>query len=197
MQNTYKKIAFFLFLSSVVSVNSFSQTTQDTNIIAPVLEAPVSKYWLTLGYGVSTISDAEFTAAVGAIFNYQRGKNFFSARVVHDMSARDDIIPREQIFDVAVLAGIGDHDSLLYGNASIGVSYAYVLKRFGPYDTTKTIVNPFPSEQHHVPGLALQLAAFSRFSPTGSTGLGATLCLDFNSARNFFLFLISFEIGHF
>src|SRR5262249_33582574 len=141
---------FILVLFLLIGKNSAHSQNYDSSV-----SHIKNDFWVSFGYGPSTVLDAELGAGVGAIINFERKNNFFCARVVHDINGREDIVPREEIFDAGILVGIGTHDSLWFKNASIGIAYTYILERvFDHLDTLPTeVVNVYRAEKHHLPGI--------------------------------------------
>jgi hypothetical protein len=178
---------------------SFAQESINLRRDSTVLNIRKTVLWVTLGYGVSSIVDASFASAIGAIVAVEHNSLLFNARVIYDKSGQENKFPHEELFDTGLLLGYGSHDSLWFWNTSIGIAYAHTVKK--NYDHTDsssvTPVDVYRANQASNIGIALQGQVFSKFSSTSRTGLGATICADINKGMSFFVLLLSLEIGIF
>ncbi|MFI5264944.1 MAG: hypothetical protein ACHQM6_10555 [Candidatus Kapaibacterium sp.] len=195
-------LVFFSILLFAISI-AFAQEQNSTK--ANGIGDPVSGsrfWWLTLGYGASTVSDAEIGLGVGAIITAEYGHHFFSARIIHDQGAREDVYPKQLIFDTGLLYGIGTHNTLWFGSAAVGVAYTATTKSvFDHLDSSFTHAgNPVDVDRPELfrgIGFAWQLQLFSRFSDSSPVGMGVTICGNINRSFPFYLLMISFEFGKF
>ena len=199
-QPLLKISAFALILSwSNISVAQEQDSLKNRQFADSVSKSNPNKivWWLTLGYGASTVTDGEIGAGLGALITVKYDYHFFSARIIHDQGVRDDVFPRQLIFDVGLLYGIGFHRELWFGNASVGVAYTA---------TTKSVfdhINPIfkneidKAELYRGIGLAWQLQVFSKFADTSPAGIGLTIFGNVNKSFPFWGFLLSLEFGNF
>jgi hypothetical protein len=196
-------IALFLILHLCPKILA-AQDKNTAKISVSVDSMSISKthpilWWLTLGYGVSSIIDASFATALGAMLTISPSNFQFSVRVVHDNSGQDNKFPHQQVFDAGLLFGYGSHDSLWFWNTSIGVAYAHTIKRIYAYTDSSSVrpVDVYRATAATNIALALQAQYFSKFSSTSDSGLGGTLCIDINKAMSFWVLMLSLEIGIF
>src|SRR5579872_7157795 len=103
-------VCVFFFVNFSNTLIAQQQDSSKAKVTFDSVSYLKSKWWLTLGYGASNISESnDFSACVGGIMTIESGYNFFSARVVHDQTARDDVFPKQSVFDASILYGVGFH----------------------------------------------------------------------------------------
>src|SRR5436190_23896814 len=97
-------ILFFLFCigSKLIAQPQDSLHTKVITDSVADLKSPPLDWWLTFGYGGSTVTDGEIGAGLGALITFKSGYNFFSARIIRDQGVRDDVYPRQLIFDAGL-----------------------------------------------------------------------------------------------
>jgi hypothetical protein len=171
-----------------VIINSVSHTKSQTLL-----------WWLTLGYGVSTVSDLKLQGLC-ALITLESGYHFFSTRVVHDQG--DYFFPLQRIFDAGLLYGIGSHHTLWYRNISLGMAYTSTAKNVldhidSSYSHSGVPVDIYRSEPYRGIGFAYQVQLFSKFSEISPAGLGLTMLGNVNKSFTFWMLLLSLEFGNF
>ena len=191
---------YFILLSLLLCSAGVSNAQQkDTLISSTPVTASQLQYWVTLGYGGSTVSDGEFATGVGAEFTIRYGLHFFNIRVISDMSSRTDILPKEKIFDVGLLYGLGIKEGLIYANVSAGPAYTISNKRVVDYKDSafSPPQDVFRLEKFKGVGLAMQLQLIGQVSDSSTVAWGVTFCKNFHKVGSFWHFMLSICFGLF